>query len=133
MMFPSESEERIVTQNGKKGLNPYWVGLLSPLETAQLKAFDFACETYTNAFQSYLDDFEDAEESETFLNAKKEITQLVQEKTGRQVDAMREDFIISMIESIEDSVYEGIYKAELAKARKEFGRGIADLYGLEDR
>lgn len=132
MMFQTESEERIVFPNGKNGLNPYWVGLLPPVEATKLKAFDFACEMYENAFQSCLDDFEDSEENETFLNAKKEITQLVQEKTEKQVAAMREDFIVSMIEGMEDSVYDEIYKAELEKARKEFGESIADLYGLED-
>ena len=129
MMLPN-TKDRIIEQGNKKGLNPYWVGLLPKEKYLSLTGFDYACECYKNSFLNMIDEV-DAEEFEIFPEVKKKVFKYTQTNVEEQVALDREQYIVALIENVLDAEYADAYKKELEKARKEFGKDIADLYGLE--
>lgn len=131
MMLPN-TEDRIIEQGNKKGLNPYWVGLLPEKEDLRLNGFDYACECYKNAFLNIIEEV-DAEEFEIFPEVKKKAFKYVQTNVEEQIASDREQYIVALIENIPDAEYADAYKKALEKAREEFGEDIADLYGLGER
>ncbi len=128
MMLPN-TKDRIIEQGNKKGLNPYWVGLLPKEKDLRLIGFDHACECYKNAFLNMIDEV-DAEEFEIFPEVKKKVFKYTQTTVEEQIASDREQYIVALIENVPDAEYADAYKKELEKAREEFGEDIADLYGL---
>ena len=130
MMLPNTSD-RIVEQYGKTGLNPYWEGLLPERERSCLAGFDFACECYRNAFLNMIGEV-DEEEFEIFPEVKKKVYKYTQTNVEEHIASDREQYIVALLEDAEDKEYSENYRKELEKAREEFGKEIADLYGLEE-
>lgn len=117
MMFETNVREKIIeTADNKKTLNVYWEGLLDSQKKASLFGYDIATEHYNSAFDSLREQLEDAPVKNAFA------TDVIDDTQGfitNSIERDRQEFVVALIEEMDDSEFEKSYEAAFAEALRE--------------
>ena len=117
MMFETNVREKIIeTADGKKTLNVYWEGLLDSQKKAFLFGYDIATEHSNSAFDSLREQLEDAPVKNTFAQ---DVIDDTQGFVTNSIERDRQEFVVALIEEMDDSEFEKSYEEAFAEALRE--------------
>lgn len=117
MMIETDVRKKIVeTADGKKTLNVYWEGLLDSQKKAFLFGYDIATEHYNSAFDSLREQLEDAPVKNAFAQ---DVIDDTQGFITNSIERDRQEFVVALIEEMDDSEFEKNYEAAFAEALRE--------------
>lgn len=117
MVIETDVREKIIeTADGKKTLNIYWEGLLDSQKKAFLFGYDIATEHCDSAFDALREEVEDAPVKNTFAQGVIDDTQGF---VTNSIERDRQEFVVALIEEMDDSEFEKSYEAAFAEALKE--------------
>ena len=118
MQYPQNTEEMITkTFTGEEILNPYWEGLLDQHGRDVLAGYTIAIEQCDTMFGDLMDQME---ESPVRNTAAKEAIQDCHEYAKSFFAGDREEVVVSLIEEMDDEVYQKNYENAYQEALKEY-------------
>ena len=117
MMFEKDVREKIICANdGRKVLNPYWEGLLDSQKKAFLSGYDIATENCDSAFDALREEVEDAPVKNTFAQ---DVIDDTQGFVTNSIERNRQEFVVALVEEMDDSEFEKNYETAFAETLKE--------------